>query len=98
MDEWDNAFQFDLAQEVEETGLGTYCIFQENAPIPILMNIQEDTDGFWNMFFDGFRNKNGSGVRVILVSPCWKKYYFSYRLQFRCTNNVVDYEAFIQGL
>lgn len=76
LDDWANVFQFDPVQEVEETCLENYCIFEENAPIPNHMKTQEDTNGLWNMFFDGSRNKNGSGAGVILVSPSWEKYYF----------------------
>ena len=50
------------------------------------------------MFFDGSRNKNGSGASVMLISPKLVKYYFSYKLQFSWTNNVAEYEALIQGL
>lgn len=50
------------------------------------------------MYFDGSRNKNGSGASVMLVSPALQMYYFSFRLQFSCTNNVAKYEALIQGL
>lgn len=50
------------------------------------------------MFFDGSRNKNGSCSSIILVSPKEEKYYFSFRLPFTCTNNVVEYEPLIQGL
>ena len=34
----------------------------------------------------------------MLVSPTLERYYFSCRLQFSCTNNIVEYEALIQGL
>ena len=75
-----------------------YCIFEKDSSIPNLIKAQEDTNGLWNMFFDGLRNKNDLGVGVMLVSPSLEKYYFSYRLQFSCTNNVTEYEALIQGL
>ena len=50
------------------------------------------------MYFDGSRNKSRPWVGVLLVSPALEKYYFSFRLQFSCTNNVAEYEALIQGL
>ena len=53
LDEWANAFQFDLVQEEKGIGLGTYCILEENAPIPNLMKKEENTNGLWDMFFDG---------------------------------------------
>ena len=51
----------------------------------------------WNFFFHGSRKKNILGVGVILVSPSLEKFYFSYRLQFSCTNNIAEYGALIQG-
>ena len=35
---------------------------------------------------------------MVLISPTLERYYFSFRLQFSCTNNVVEYESLIQGL
>ncbi len=50
------------------------------------------------MYFDGSRNKNGSGAGVMLISLAQVRYYFPFRLQFSCTNNVAKYESLIQGL
>lgn len=96
LDEWATTFQFDPTQEALEMGIGTYCILEKNAPIPNLIKLQEDTNRLWSMFFDGSRNKNGLGVDVKLVSPSLEEYYFSYRLQFSCTNNVEKYKALIK--
>lgn len=38
------------------------------------------------------------GASVLLISPKGEKYFFSFRLQFSCTNNVVEYKALILGL
>lgn len=43
-------------------------------------------------------HKNGSGAGVMLVSSAQIRYYFSFRLQFSCTNNVAEYESLVQGL
>ena len=50
------------------------------------------------MFFDFSRNKNGLGVGVMLISHSLEKFYFSYKIQFNCTNNIEKYEALIQAL
>ena len=50
------------------------------------------------MYFDGSRSKNGSGAGVMLISPAQIRYYFSFRFQFSCTNNVAEYESLVQGL
>ena len=62
------------------------------------MKKEENIDGLWDLYFDGARNKNGSGEGVMLISPSLEKYYFLYKLLFSCTNNVVEYEALIEGL
>ena len=80
LDEWATTFKFYCTQEVEEIGLGAYCILEKGTPIPNIIKIEEEFDGLWNMFFDGSRNKNGSGASVMLVSPSLEKFYFSYRL------------------
>ncbi len=84
--------------ETLETGLSTYCIFEKDSLVPNLVETKEDMSGIWSMYFDGSRNKNGSGAGVILVSTTQVRYYFSFRLQFNCTNNVAKYESLIQGL
>ena len=78
--------------------MGTYCSFEEDAPLPNLMKDQRSLDGLWSLFFDGSRNKNGSGAGVMLISPNLEKCYFSYRLQFSFTKNVVEYKGLIQGI
>ena len=81
-----------------EIGLGTYFIFEKDDLVPNLKKKKEDTSGVWTMYFDGSRNKNGSGAGVMLVSLALERHYFSFRLQFSCTNNIAKYEALIQGL
>lgn len=84
--------------ETLETGLSTYCIIEKDAQVPNLVGTNDDINGIWSMYFDGSRNRNGAGAGVMLVSPTQIRYYFSFRLQFSCTNNVAKYESLIQGL
>lgn len=98
LDEWAKAFQFDPIDEIKDTSLGTYCVCEDDAPIPNLSKEDNDMHGIWDMLFDGLRNKNGARVNVLLISPSGEKYYFSFRLHFGCTNNVAEYEALILGL
>ena len=98
LDEWANAYQFDPMSETLETGLSTYCILEKDALVPNFVETNEDASKIWSMYFDGSRNKNGSGTGVMLISPALERYYFSFRLQFSCTNNVAKYESLIQGI
>ena len=50
------------------------------------------------MYFDGATNQNGSGIRVLLISPRGTHIPFSSRLNFPATNNATEYKACIMGL
>jgi ribonuclease HI len=52
----------------------------------------------WTLFFDGSKSLEGAGVGCILKDPNGKKTLISCRLEFQCTNNIVEYEALLQGL
>ncbi|KAK5835495.1 hypothetical protein PVK06_011184 [Gossypium arboreum] len=46
------------------------------------------------MSFDGASNALGYGIGAVLVSPEGNHYPFTARLNFFCTNNMAEYEAF----
>ncbi|KAK5838793.1 hypothetical protein PVK06_007531 [Gossypium arboreum] len=50
------------------------------------------------MSFDGASNALGHGIGAVLVSPEGNHYPLTARLNFFCTNNIVEYEACIMGL
>ena len=53
---------------------------------------------YWKLYFDGATNSTRNGVRAVLVSPKGQKILVSVKLNFDCTNNVIEYEACIVGL
>ena len=53
---------------------------------------------FWTLYFDGSKTLEGSGACSILIDPRKNKHFLSCRLEFKCTNNTVEYEALVQGL
>ena len=55
-------------------------------------------DDMWHMHFDGSHSNEGNGVGIILVSPAGKIHNLSYRLEFACSNNVVEFEALLLGI
>lgn len=63
-----------------------------------LVSPVEEVDGIWKMFFDGACSKGGVGAGIILISPTKKEVHLSYKLEFKATNNVVEYEVLILGL
>jgi ribonuclease HI/probable phosphoglycerate mutase len=50
------------------------------------------------MHFDGACSSEGNGVGIILYSHVGKNYNFSFRLEFACTNNVVEFQALLLGI
>ena len=50
------------------------------------------------MSFDGAASKKGVGVGIWIRPPIGEPKLFSYKLEFKCTNNVAEYEALILGL
>jgi ribonuclease HI len=54
--------------------------------------------GIWTLEFDGAHSSSGSGAGIVLTAPSKETFYYSYRLEYHCTNNVVEYEALIIGL
>jgi ribonuclease HI len=73
-----------------------YSIFAEEDNIPV-EGIDSD-DELWHMHFDGSCSSEGNGDGIILVSPTGKIHNLSYRLEFACSNNVVEFEALLLGI
>ena len=52
----------------------------------------------WKLFFDGSTCDDGQGIGAVFISPGDTIFQFSNRLEDKCTNNQVEYEAFLFGL
>jgi len=52
----------------------------------------------WKLYFDGATNSTRNVVGVVLVSPKDQQIPISVKLNFDCTNNVIEYEACIVSL
>jgi ribonuclease HI len=50
------------------------------------------------MFFDGSLMKTGAGAGLLFISPLGKHLRYVLRLHFPASNNVVEYEALVNGL
>jgi len=57
-----------------------------------------NSEHIWLMHFDGAKSKCEAGVGVVLQALNGVTHTFSYKLNFSCTNNVVEYEALTLGL
>ncbi|XP_026458865.1 uncharacterized protein LOC113359453 [Papaver somniferum] len=54
----------------------------------------------WLLYFDGSAtpSNNTGGAGIVLVSPTGELFSHSFKLDFQCTNNSAEYEAFLIGL
>ena len=50
------------------------------------------------MSFDGEASKKGAGAGISIRPLVGEPKLLSYKLDFKCTNNVAEYEALILGL
>jgi len=50
------------------------------------------------MFFDGASTKDSTGAGVVLISPSKEVIHLSFKLDFKTTNNISEYEALLLGL
>ena len=66
-----------------------------------LGNQQEDdkeTMSWWSLYFDGSAGREGAGAGIWITSQSDESKFFSYKLNFDCTNNMAEYESLILGL
>ena len=52
----------------------------------------------WVMKFDGFSTTQSEGVGVVLYHEEDKALALSFKLEFPCSNNMAEYEAYLTGL
>ncbi|GKV36284.1 hypothetical protein SLEP1_g44433 [Rubroshorea leprosula] len=73
-----------------------YPIFDEvpSGEIAIAQEIEEE----WTLCFDGFSTAKKAGAGVVLRDEKHHDVVFSFKLDFQCTNNTTEYEAYLIGL
>ncbi|XP_059076932.1 uncharacterized protein LOC131876149 [Cryptomeria japonica] len=76
---------------------GSYMILS-NSEVEEDSSQIEGKESLWLMEFDGSCVVSGSGVGVVLIPPSGNPIPFSFKLEFKNTNNVAEYEALLLGL
>ncbi|XP_017973143.1 PREDICTED: uncharacterized protein LOC108661378 [Theobroma cacao] len=89
-----------LAERVEKDYEPMEFEFPDEDLMSICQTNEEESEEKenWKMFFDGASNALGHGIEVVLVSPEGDHYPVIAKLNFYCTNNVVEYEVCVMGL
>ena len=77
-----------------------YIISNEKNSInhPIYQQPKEVTTLVWSMFFDGAITQASAGAGVVLISSSRETIHLSYKLDFKTTNNIEEYESLLLGL
>ena len=64
---------------------------------PTYQKPEEVTTSVGSMFFDGASTQASASAGTVLFSPLKETIHFSYKLDFKTNNNIVEYEAFFVG-
>ncbi|XP_042396478.1 uncharacterized protein LOC121986585 [Zingiber officinale] len=57
-----------------------------------------EPEAVWKIYMDGSSTQQGSGIGILLISPQEERMQLSIRMDYRATNNEVEYEALIADL
>ena len=66
--------------------------------VPGEVAMAEDVREQWVMKFDGSSTTQSGGVGVVLYHEEDKVIALSFKLEFPCSNNMAEYEAYLTGL
>ena len=64
----------------------------------VQLPILDVTHKYWTMYFDGSVMAPGLGAGVVLIYLDGSRLRYVIRLHFLASNNIVEYEALINGL
>ncbi|CAL2231673.1 unnamed protein product [Prunus armeniaca] len=82
-----------LFPEVEESTISKEVLGE----LPEMVAVVTEAEP-WTLYFDGSSTSKGGGAGVVLVNPEGQATTLSFKLNFPCTNNTAEYEAFIAGM
>ena len=60
--------------------------------------LKDLVDSIWTLKFDGSSTSSSSGAGIVLIREDGETIAKSFKLDFSCSNNASEYEAYITGL
>ncbi|XP_021802189.1 uncharacterized protein LOC110746291 [Prunus avium] len=82
-----------LFPEIEESTLSEEVLGE--LPEVVAVVTEEEP---WTLYFDDSSTSSGGGANVVLINLEGQATTLSFKLDFPCTNNAAEYEAFIMGM
>ena len=70
----------------------------DSDPTPVEPRGPVFTEPHWTLFFDGSAHQQVGGAGVVLIDSSGDQVKYMVHLEFKATNNMVQYEALIFGL
>ncbi|CAL8135225.1 unnamed protein product [Prunus armeniaca] len=78
--------------------LAHHLVQGQEGELEVVIGMTHMEKNYWTMYFDGSSTETKSGAGVVIESPQGQRWQFAFQLDFKCTNNQVEYEALIIGL
>jgi hypothetical protein len=91
----------DIMRNIEATGrIGKWALADFIADwMPGAQDEEATKDAeAWTVFCDGSWGTFGAGAAAVLVAPSKVRTSYAIKLDFSCTNNIVEYESLLLGL
>ena len=73
-------------------------LFHDKDAMALELELDSMEPWHWKLYFDGATNSTRNGMGAVLVPPIGQQTPVSVKLNFNCTNNVIEYEVCIVGL
>jgi ribonuclease HI len=73
-----------------------FMTYNQTSALPSVPNTPDEAQ-ISSLNFDGSKSK-GVGAGCVLIDLAGNTIFISFRLEFKCTNNIIEYEALLQGI
>ena len=84
-----------IVEQLVETTIQSLLPLNIEFPDESILMLTHQT---WVIFFDGSFTQQGSSVGILFITPQNYSLPKAYKIIFPCTNNIIEYEALINGM